>query len=66
MDATECSGCGGSGCQAEDRFDRRGEHYTVEVACTECGGVVENDEDYLEAADEHLVEDGQVSTESPC
>jgi hypothetical protein len=60
-----CGGCGGSGCQSEDRFDRRGEHYTVEIRCTVCDGSGEADEDRDERRDDAAVEDGSVSTEAP-
>lgn len=66
MDATECTGCSGSGCQDEDRFDRYGEHYTVEVRCTVCGGSGEVDEDRDERLVDAAVEGGSVSTEAPC
>ena len=62
----DCGGCGGSRCQFEDRFDRYGEHYTVEVECTECGGSGESDEDRDERSADAAVEDGSVSTEAPC
>jgi DnaJ-class molecular chaperone len=55
-----CEGCGGEGYQSEDRADGRGEHYTVEVDCTECGGSgqVERDDDTVEPA-----EGGEVAWE---
>lgn len=61
-----CGGCGDSGCQTEDRFDRYGEHYTVEVECAECGGTGDADEDRDERRADAAVEDGSVSTEAPC
>jgi hypothetical protein len=62
-----CGGCGGSGCQSEDRFDRYGEHYTVEIRCTECDGSgVAADEDRLERAEDGAIEGGEVATEAPC
>jgi DnaJ-class molecular chaperone len=47
MDAqhTDCPGCGGEGIQHEDRADRWGEHCTVEIDCTECGGTGESEPD---------------------
>lgn len=34
----ECETCGGDGEVFEDRADRHGEHYTVQVECPDCHG----------------------------
>jgi len=36
MPEDSCPDCGGAGSVTEDRFDRRGEHYTEEVPCATC------------------------------
>jgi hypothetical protein len=55
-----CEGCGGEGYQSEDRADARGEHDTVEVDCTVCGG-----SGLLERGDEvEPAEGGEVAWEA--
>jgi DnaJ-class molecular chaperone len=46
----ECETCGGSGELFEDVADCRGEHDTIAVTCTECGGtgVADFDDDDVE------------------